>query len=83
MPLNLVPTRQPLGRNPLVQVVLPLGAVETLDTLARREGASRSALCRTFICEALERLALTERERRVGGRTHGRMARQLRAMPRG
>ena len=41
MPLNLVPTRQPLGRNPLIQVVLPLRAVETLDTLARREGASR------------------------------------------
>jgi hypothetical protein len=61
MPLNLVPTRQPLGRNPLVQVVLPIGTVETLDTIARREGASRSALCRTFICEALERLALTER----------------------
>jgi hypothetical protein len=40
--------------------VLPLGAVETLDTIARREGASRSALCRT--CEALERLALNERE---------------------
>jgi hypothetical protein len=62
MTLNLVPTRQPLGRNPLVQVVLPIGAVETLDMIARREGASRSALCRTFICEALERLALTERE---------------------